>query len=136
MRNKNLCGAHLNTHAYKKGALYLMRRSRSFTSSEKNEAQDEKDLELLEMHDVDVDSYGYPSELACQSIPRKFRQASNSVLSIMAAQQVHGARKERLLREIIRIDKVSYPVARETLMEINKANDKCVPDCSCGRSAV
>ena len=120
----------------------ILRRSRSFMSSEKNEAQDEKDaedekdLEMLEMDDVDIDSYGYPSQLSCQSVPRKFRQASNAVLSILAAQKVHGARKERLLREIVRTDKVSYIEARKTLIKINEESDRCVPDRSFGRYTV
>ena len=70
------------------------------------------------------DSYGVPSATLCATAPRKFRQASNTVLSILAAQKNHGARKERLVREIIRVDEVSYIQARQTLAEINKANDR------------
>ena len=57
-------------------------------------------------------------------MPRKFRSASNDVLSVLAAQGLGGARKERLLREIMHKDGVSWPVAREKLYEINLYNDQ------------
>lgn len=76
------------------------------------------------MHGIDADKYGYPSAAVCERVPRKFRQASNTVLSILAAQGIHGARKERLMREIVRVDKVSYLEARAILAKINNENDQ------------
>merc|ERR1712051_129300 len=99
-----------------------IRWSSSSTPCDKNEdaEQLERDIELL--NDA-TNNYGFPDASTCASIPRKFRQASNSVLSILAAQENHGARKERLMREIIRIDKCSYIEAQVKLVEINKSND-------------
>lgn len=98
--------------------------SSSSSPSDKNEdaaKQEEIDLALLDAHGIE--KYGAPTDELCATMPRKFRHASNEVLSILSAQQNHGARKERLLREIMRVDKVSYLEARKTLVEINKSND-------------
>lgn len=100
--------------------LHMCRASSSAPSDKTNE---ERDLELLDTLDT-TDKYGFPSEELCARSPRKFRETSNTVLSILAAQGVHGARKERLLREIVRADKVGYLEAREILEKINHDNDK------------
>ena len=68
--------------------------------------------------------YKVPDKSECVVMPRKYRSANNDVLSILAAQGLHGARKERLLREIMAKDSVSWPVAREKLYEINLYNDR------------
>ena len=103
---------------------------RSRFSTQSPTAKEADDLEeheleeqLMEFEEMG-DPYGVPSSKLCSAAPRKFRQASNTVLSILAAQKNHGARKERLIREIIRVDEVSYMQARQTLAEINKANDR------------
>lgn len=69
-------------------------------------------------------AYNTPQSNDCQNMPRKYRSASNDVLSILAAQNVFGARKERLLREIMAKDQCTWPEARERLYAINLYNDE------------
>jgi len=59
-----------------------------------------------------------------KALPRKFRELSNDALSIISVSGVYGARKERLLREIMRVDSVTWDEAYQKLMEINKENDR------------
>ncbi len=68
--------------------------------------------------------YRVPDPADCMTMPRKYRSASNDVLCVLAAQGLPGARRERLLREIMAKDNVSWPVAREKLYEINVYNDR------------
>ena len=102
----------------------ILCRSSFSTQSPTAEEEEEQIEELMTLEGMEEDGYGYPCPATCSTIPRKFRQASNTVLSILAAQKNHGARKERLVREIIRVDNVSYLQARQTLAEINEANDR------------
>ena len=68
--------------------------------------------------------YKVPDPSECVAMPRKYRSASNDVLSVLAAQGLAGARKERLLREIMAKDGITWPEAREKLYEINLFNDR------------
>lgn len=54
----------------------------------------------------------------------RFCELSNETLSIMAVNGVHKAHKERLLREIMRVDRVTWEDAGNRLAEINTENDK------------
>lgn len=52
-----------------------------------------------------------------------------------AAQGVHGAFKERMLREVMRQDKIEYGDAYAVLGELNKANEEMIwlfKMCVCG----
>jgi len=119
----------MNSTMLRRVALLPRRIQWSRFSTQSPTTKEEDDLEeheleeqLMEFEEMG-DPYGVPSSKLCSTAPRKFRQASNTVLSILSAQKNHGARKERLVREIIRVDGVSYIQARQTLAEINKAND-------------
>lgn len=57
-------------------------------------------------------------------MPRKFRQCDNKTVFTLAILGEHGARKERLVREIMRVDNIDWESARIKLETINQANDK------------
>lgn len=76
---------------------------------------------------------GAPDDLASRSIPTRedalkmavhYCELSNEALSLMAVRNVHGARKERLLREIMRVDNVDWIQANAKHHEINIINDQ------------
>ena len=73
---------------------------------------------------IDTQGHLLPNLTDCRSMPRKYRSASNDVLSVLSAQGYLGARKERLLREIMSKENCTWPEARKKLYEINVANDK------------
>jgi len=58
--------------------------------------------------------------------PRRFSEFDDSTLAIMASQRVHGAFKERLLREVMRRDHVEYADAYDVLSRINEENERLV----------
>mmetsp|Transcript_54491 Transcript_54491/g.70034 ORF Transcript_54491/g.70034 Transcript_54491/m.70034 type:complete len:281 (-) Transcript_54491:415-1257(-) len=58
--------------------------------------------------------------------PRRFSEFDHVTLAIMASQGVHGAFKERMLREVMRRDKVSYGEAFKVLGKMNKVNERNV----------
>lgn len=56
---------------------------------------------------------------------RKFRECTNDLLFVMSSAGEYGARKERLVREIMRVDKVDWTTARSKVdTEINVRNDR------------
>eukprot|EP00298_Acanthocystis_sp_HF-20_P024667 c3539_g1_i1.p1 GENE.c3539_g1_i1~~c3539_g1_i1.p1 ORF type:complete len:230 (-),score=68.29 c3539_g1_i1:24-713(-) len=64
-----------------------------------------------------------PNYEQVSDMPSKFCELNNETLSVLAIQGVHGAHKERLLREIMRVDNVSWENAHTKLKELNQAND-------------
>jgi len=58
--------------------------------------------------------------------PRKFRQLSNEQVFELAVHGKHGATRERLVREIMRVDKCTWVEARAKVAEMNKRNDQYI----------
>lgn len=58
--------------------------------------------------------------------PRRFSEFDHNTLAIMASQGVHGAFKERMLREVMRRDNVSYGEAFKVLAQMNKINERSI----------
>lgn len=56
--------------------------------------------------------------------PRRFSEFDDTALTLMASQGVHGAFKERMLREVMRADKVSYGDAYRVLGQMNTVNER------------
>jgi len=65
-----------------------------------------------------------PSLELAKSMPRDFCDMSNEVLCIYAAQGDHEAHRERLLREIMNVDGVSWKAAHAKMDEMETANKK------------
>mmetsp|Transcript_32552 Transcript_32552/g.52445 ORF Transcript_32552/g.52445 Transcript_32552/m.52445 type:complete len:187 (+) Transcript_32552:1-561(+) len=57
-------------------------------------------------------------------MPRDFCDMSNDALCIYAAQGHHEAHRERLLREIMNVDKIGWTKAHDKLNEMEAANKK------------
>lgn len=57
-------------------------------------------------------------------MPRKFRQCDNKTVFTLAILGKHGARRERLVREIMRVDMCDWETARGKVEIINKVNDQ------------
>lgn len=72
----------------------------------------------------DIAFRSVPSRDDALKMPVRFSELSNETLSIMAVRKVHGARKERLLREIMRVDNVDWIKANAKHQEINVINDQ------------
>ena len=73
-----------------------------------------------------LDEYDYPTPdtiYACPP-PRRFSEYSSETLGVMAGQGVHGAFKERLLREIMRVDGCPYAESYAVLGEMNRKNEE------------
>jgi hypothetical protein len=65
-----------------------------------------------------------PAIETAESAPRKFREVSNDVVFQLAIQGHHGATRERLVREVMRVDKCTWMEARSTVEEMNMENDR------------
>lgn len=77
-----------------------------------------------ETHEEHEDGYRAPRVTTAEVQPRKFRECDNEALFVMSVNGEYGARKERLVREIMRVDKIAWREAREKVDgEINKNND-------------
>eukprot|EP00613_Pedinella_sp_CCMP2098_P026997 CAMPEP_0171698270 /NCGR_PEP_ID=MMETSP0991-20121206/9271_1 /TAXON_ID=483369 /ORGANISM="non described non described, Strain CCMP2098" /LENGTH=266 /DNA_ID=CAMNT_0012287131 /DNA_START=98 /DNA_END=898 /DNA_ORIENTATION=- len=61
--------------------------------------------------------------------PRRFSEFDDVALAVMASQGVHGAFKERMLREVMRCDEVSYGEAYLVLGRMNKENERLMLLC-------
>eukprot|EP00697_Spironema_sp_BW2_P004557 gnl/Spiro4/16185_TR8701_c0_g1_i1.p1 gnl/Spiro4/16185_TR8701_c0_g1~~gnl/Spiro4/16185_TR8701_c0_g1_i1.p1 ORF type:complete len:256 (-),score=65.79 gnl/Spiro4/16185_TR8701_c0_g1_i1:53-775(-) len=84
-------------------------------------------LRLLCSNDCSNDcskEYNFPTQKDVIALPRKYRECSSDVLFILANQGCLGARRERLRREIMRVDKCDWSTAHLKFQEINMANDK------------
>lgn len=64
------------------------------------------------------------SEVGSDMMPRKFRQLSNNDVFALAVHGKHGAARERLVRECMRVDNCSWVKARATVREMNVENDR------------
>jgi len=58
------------------------------------------------------------------SLPRRFREVSNETVFELAIQGHHGATRERLVREIMRVENCRWVEARTKVEEMNRENDK------------
>jgi len=78
-----------------------------------------------ESHRILEDGSRVPTQEYAVIQYRKFRECSNELLYVLAVQGEYGARKERLVREIMRIDNVDWLTARVKVdTEINSQNDR------------
>lgn len=70
--------------------------------------------------------YSYPSleSIAAEPPPRRFSEFDNETIALLAGEGVYGAFKERLLREIMRVDRCSYVEAYRVLGEMNVCNEQ------------
>jgi len=79
---------------------------------------------LDETHENCGDGYRAPRVSTAQIQPRKYRECDNEILFVMSMQGDYGARKERLVRDVMRVEQVPWIEAREKVDgEINNAND-------------
>jgi hypothetical protein len=70
------------------------------------------------------DAFRVPTLATARAQPRKYRELDNESLFIMAVDGEFGARKERLVREVMSVDSISWVQARQKVDgEINLAND-------------
>ena len=60
-----------------------------------------------------------PARISQKNQRRRFSEFSNETLAVMATLGVHGASKERMLREIMRVDGCSYVEAYAVLAKMN-----------------
>ena len=60
-----------------------------------------------------------PARISQKNQRRRFSEFSNETLAVMASLGVHGASKERMLREIMRVDGCSYVEAYAVLAKMN-----------------
>jgi hypothetical protein len=70
--------------------------------------------------------YSYPSleSIVAEPPPRRFSEFDNETIALLAGEGVYGAFKERLLREIMRVDRCSYVEAYRVLGEMNECNEQ------------
>uniref|UniRef100_A0A7S4L950 Transmembrane protein n=1 Tax=Paramoeba aestuarina TaxID=180227 RepID=A0A7S4L950_9EUKA len=68
-------------------------------------------------------AYRIPSLEDAGRLPIKFRECDNETIFNLSIHGVHGARKERLLREVMVVDKCDWSTARQKVFEMDKAND-------------
>jgi hypothetical protein len=64
----------------------------------------------------------FPSAETCAKMPRNYYEMSNEALLILSAgpQGEHGARTERMIREVMHVDQVSWPEAYASVKEMSK----------------
>merc|ERR1712137_577011 len=81
---------------------------------------------IHETHEECLDGYRAPRVSTAQIQPRKYRECDNDTLFVMSRREEDfGARKERLVREVMRVDGVTWSAAREKVDgEINRTNDQ------------
>ncbi|KAJ1460831.1 hypothetical protein M885DRAFT_558983 [Pelagophyceae sp. CCMP2097] len=75
---------------------------------------------------LELYEYPTPERIQTKNQRRRFSEFSNETLAVMASQGVHGAFKERLLREIMRVDECSYIEAYGVLSQMNKQLEQYV----------
>ncbi|GBG34915.1 Hypothetical Protein FCC1311_111382 [Hondaea fermentalgiana] len=71
--------------------------------------------------------YRVPAPEEVTEMPRKFRQLGNEAIFELSIHGKHGATRERLVREIMRVDQCDWVVARQKVSEMNDVNDKFIP---------
>jgi len=67
-----------------------------------------------------------PEQVAHSPPPRRFSEFDDPTLAVMASQGVHGAFKERMLREIMLQDSCEYGEAYQVLAKMNEVNERFV----------
>mmetsp|Transcript_3325 Transcript_3325/g.7456 ORF Transcript_3325/g.7456 Transcript_3325/m.7456 type:complete len:259 (+) Transcript_3325:216-992(+) len=72
----------------------------------------------------DGEEYRVPATEEVLEMPRKFRQLSNESIFELSIHGKHGATRERLVREIMRVDNCSWVAARDKVREMNETNDQ------------
>jgi hypothetical protein len=78
-----------------------------------------------ETHELGEDGYRAPRVNTASIQPRKFRECDNEILYVMSVNGGFGARKERLVREVMRVDNIGWVEARTRVdTEINTVNDR------------
>ena len=83
-------------------------------------AQEELDFaSVLEEYEVPT-----PERIMQKNQRRRFSEFSNETIAIMASLGVHGAFKERMLREIMRVDRCTYVEAYRALGAMNLQLEK------------
>eukprot|EP00667_Euglena_gracilis_P016871 EG_transcript_17692 len=68
--------------------------------------------------------YRRPTLQDAEDLCRNYQEMSNDILCILAYQEVPAATRERLTREIMRVDHVSWEAADQKVEEMDKANDR------------
>lgn len=61
-----------------------------------------------------------PARISQKNQRRRFSEFSNETLAVMSSLGVHGASKERMLREIMRVDKCNYMESHAVLTKMNE----------------
>jgi len=61
---------------------------------------------------------GYPTNEICQQQLTSYHAMSNDVLLLLAATGDHGACSERLVREVMKCDSLSWPAASDKVNEM------------------
>eukprot|EP00924_Labyrinthula_sp_SR-Ha-C_P008135 maker-scaffold_11-snap-gene-4.42-mRNA-1 protein AED:0.05 eAED:0.05 QI:75/1/1/1/0.75/0.6/5/43/278 len=93
--------------------------SRSFSTDKKKKNKvSRNDMDLAK----GLDRIPLPKDVI--EMPRKFRNCDNKMVFMLAVLGEHGARRERLIREIMRVDNVSWQDAHMKLEQINQFNDQ------------
>jgi hypothetical protein len=85
-------------------------------------ARARKEISAAEASSALGTEYSYPS---IQSIlVGRFSEYDHETIGLLAGQGIHGAIKERLLREIMRVDQCPYVEAYSVLGEMNECNEQ------------
>jgi len=91
----------------------------------KKKVEVKQQVEVHQVEDHHVHShYRCPSIVDAEHLPRRFQELSNEIVSIASLQGFFGARRERLVREIMRVDKITHEEAYKKLEIINQQNDQ------------
>jgi len=61
-----------------------------------------------------------PTVITAREMPREYWQLGNDALAIMAARGVQGAQQERMVREVMAVDNLSWEQAQGKLKEIKR----------------
>mmetsp|Transcript_15768 Transcript_15768/g.24649 ORF Transcript_15768/g.24649 Transcript_15768/m.24649 type:complete len:212 (+) Transcript_15768:102-737(+) len=72
----------------------------------------------------DQDQVPVPDRVLAKCMPRKFREIPNETVFNLSMHGVHGACRERLVREIMRVDDIDWKDARDRVEEMNRENDR------------
>jgi hypothetical protein len=89
-------------------------------------ARARKEISAAEASSALGTEYSYPSiqSILVGPAPRRFSEYDHETIGLLAGQGIHGAIKERLLREIMRVDQCPYVEAYSVLGEMNECNEQ------------
>jgi hypothetical protein len=65
----------------------------------------------------------YPTIPDANRMPRNYRELTNESIAILALEGIDEATKERLVREVMRVDNISWPEATLKVQEMDAIND-------------